>query len=35
MSALYPSLEDLKVDQIIQVSHQAHVSLDPWWGSPG
>lgn len=27
MSALYPSLEDLKVDQTIQVSHQAHVSL--------
>lgn len=24
MSALYPSLEDLKVDQAIQVSCQAH-----------
>lgn len=29
MSTLYPSLEDLKVDQAIQVSHQARVSLGP------
>lgn len=33
MSALYPSLEDLKVDQAIQVSHQACVSLPG--GPPG
>lgn len=29
MSTLYPSLEDLKVDQVIQVSVQARVSLGP------
>lgn len=29
MSTLYPSLEDLKVDQAIQVRRQAHVSLGP------
>lgn len=29
MSTLYPSLEDLKVDQAIQVRRQARVSLGP------
>lgn len=29
MATLYPSLEDLKVDQAIQVRHPAHVSLGP------
>lgn len=32
MSTLYPSLEDLKMDQAIQVSHQARVGLGPLMG---
>lgn len=29
MTTLYPSLEDLKVDQAIQVNRQARVGLGP------